>query len=169
MRSEVLPVVFLVSACLCAPARGQGVDPSKADDRSAVLAVVQGFFDTMTAKDAEAARRLLVPEGAFHSIRRQDGKAVRRSFTNEAYLKDLPGTKQRLRERIWNPEVRIHGAVATVWAPYDFWRDGVFSHCGVDAFDLVRTDEGWKIAGGAYTVETECGPSPLGPLRDAGR
>jgi hypothetical protein len=36
-------------------------------------------------------------------------------------------------------------------------------HCGVDAFDLVETPEGWKIAGGVYTVEMEgCAPSPLG-------
>jgi hypothetical protein len=34
----------------------------------------------------------------------------------------------------------------------------------VDAFDLVKTPEGWKIAGGVYTVErTGCPPSPLGP------
>ena len=49
-------------------------------------------------------------------------------------------------------------------APYDFHRDGEFSHCGVDAFTLVRTESGWKISGGVYTVETEgCAPSPLGP------
>jgi hypothetical protein len=35
---------------------------------------------------------------------------------------------------------------------------------GVDAFDL-KTDEGWRIAGGAYTVESKCEPSPLGPLK----
>jgi len=52
-----------------------------------------------------------------------------------------------------------------VWAPYDFWRDGKFSHCGVDAFDLIKTDEGWKIAGGGYTLESKCEPSPLGPLK----
>ena len=56
-----------------------------------------------------------------------------------------------MRERIWNPEVRVNGLIATVWAPYDFWIDGKFSHCGVDQFDLIKTEEGWKIAGGVYT------------------
>jgi hypothetical protein len=59
----------------------------------------------------------------------------------------------------------MQGRIATVWAPYDFWIDGKFSHCGVDAFDLIKTDKGSRIAGGAYTVELKCEPSPLGPLK----
>ena len=73
--------------------------------------------------------------------------------------------KPAVRERMWNPEVRIRGAIATIWTPYDFWTDGKFSHCGIDAFDLVKTDEGWKISGGGYTIEAQCDPSPLGPLK----
>jgi hypothetical protein len=42
--------------------------------------------------------------------------------------------------------------------------DGGFSHCGIDSFELVRTDGSWKLTGGIYTVEREgCAPSPLGP------
>jgi serine/threonine protein kinase len=48
---------------------------------------------------------------------------------------------------------------------YDFWRDGSYSHCGVDAFDLIKVDGQWRIAGGMYTVEAACEPSPLGPLK----
>ena len=59
----------------------------------------------------------------------------------------------------------VHGLIATVWAPYDFWIDGKLSHCGIDAFDLIKTEDGWKIAGGVYTVESNCAPSPLGPLK----
>jgi hypothetical protein len=51
-----------------------------------------------------------------------------------------------------------------VWTPYDFHIDGEFSHCGIDAFNMVRTDEGWKIASIVWTVErTGCENSPLGP------
>jgi hypothetical protein len=77
----------------------------------------------------------------------------------------LQRSKQTNRERIWNPEVRVHGLIATVWAPYDFWTDGKFSHCGIDAFDLIKTADGWKISGGTFTMESACEPSPLGPLK----
>ena len=50
-------------------------------------------------------------------------------------------------------------------APYDFWIDGKYSHCGIDAFDLVKTSEGWKISGGVFTTQATCAPSPLGPLK----
>ena len=65
---------------------------------------------------------------------------------------------------MWQPQVRVHKDIAAVWAPYDFWLDGTFSHCGIDSFELVRTPSGWKLTGGIYTVEREgCAPSPLGP------
>ena len=132
------------------------------NDREAVLQVVQTFFDTMTARDVERAREILVPQGRFHAMR---SGSEPRSLSNEEYLAQLQASKQTMRERIWNPEVRVHGSIAAVWAPYDFWIDGKFSHCGVDAFDLIKTDKGWKLAGGTYTIESKCEPSPLGPIK----
>jgi len=134
-------------------------------DRDAILKTVQAFFDTMTARDVEGARKILMPQGRFHAMRMRDGKPDPRAFSNEEYLADLQSSKQTMRERMWNPEVRVHGLIATVWTPYDFWIDGKFSHCGIDAFDLIKTEEGWKLAGGTYTVESKCEPSPLGPLK----
>ena len=158
MRIFTIPIAVLL---VCGSASAQ---PAAAE-REAVLKTVQAFFDTMAAKDVEGARTILQPQGRFHAMRMRDGKPVVRAFSNEEYFADLKASKQAMRERMWNPEVRIHGLIATVWTPYDFWIDGKFSHCGIDAFDLIKTEEGWKIAGGAYTVESKCEPSPLGPLK----
>lgn len=153
-------VVLITILCAVAPAI---TDAQGTADRDQVLKTVQAFFDTMTAKDVEGARKILMPQGRFHAVRMRDGNV--RSFSNEEYLADLQAAKRTMRERIWNPEVRVRGAIATVWTPYDFWIDGKYSHCGIDAFDLVKTDEGWKLAGGSYTLEEKCEPSPLGPLK----
>lgn len=134
-------------------------------ERDAVMRTLQAFFDTMTSRDVEGARKVLQPQGRFHSMRTKDGKPDLRAFANEEYFADLQASKQTMRERIWKPDVRIHGLIATVEAPYDFWIDGKFSHCGTDVFDLIKAEDGWKIAGGVYTVETKCDPSPLGPLK----
>lgn len=137
-----------------------------AQERDAVLRIVQAFFDTMTASDVEGARKILQPQGRFHAMSMKDGKPDVRAFSNEEYFAILQeNSRQRRLERIWNPEVRINGLIATVTAPYDFWIDGKFSHCGVDAFDLIKTEDGWRIAGGTYTIESKCEPSPLGPLK----
>ena len=134
-------------------------------DRDAVLKAMQVFFDTMTARDVEGARKILVPQGRFHAMDTSKPGSEPRSLPNEEYLAQLQQSKQTMRERIWNPEVRVHGPIATVWAPYDFWIDGKYSHCGIDAFDLVKTSDGWKISGGVFTTEAKCAPSPLGPLK----
>ena len=153
----------LISLLTMAPIAGQ---TKQEDDKTVVLATVQAFFDTMASKDVEGARRVLMPEGRFVSTRDQDGQTAVRASAVEDYLKNLAGRKQDNRERIWSPDVRVHGPIASVWTPYDFWVDRKFSHCGIDIFDLVKTAEGWKISGLTYTVErTGCAPSPLGPLK----
>jgi hypothetical protein len=134
-------------------------------ERDAVLKAVQMFFDTMTARDVDAMRRIMVPRGHFHAMDMRTPKIDPVLLSTEEALAGLQKTKYTSRERIWNPEVRVHGLIATVWAPYDLWVDGKYSHCGVDAFDLIKTTDGWKIAGGAFTMEAKCGPSPLGPLK----
>jgi hypothetical protein len=63
---------------------------------------------------------------------------------------------------MWDPTVLIDGDIAMVWTRYDFHIDGEFSHCGVDAVLLLRTDDGWRIASLAWTSEKDCNPSPLG-------
>lgn len=152
-------------ALLTTAMAGALVNGQVSADREAVLKTVQAFFDTMSAKDVDGARQILMPQGRFHAMSIRDGKPDTRAFSNEEYFSVLQSEKRTLRERMWNPEVRVHGLIATVWTPYDFWIDGKFSHCGIDAFDLIRTEEGWKIAGGTYTIDSKCEPSPLGPLK----
>ena len=156
-------IVMILAAMLfvAATVRAQSAAP----EHDAVLKTVQAFFDTMNTRDVEGARKVLQPQGRFHAMRLRDGKPDVHAFANEEYFADLQASKQTMRERIWNPDVRIHGLIATITAPYDFWIDGKQSHCGTDVFDLIKTEEGWKIAGGVYTVETQCAPSPLGPLK----
>src|SRR5688572_2738177 len=137
MRAIAMAIALLAGA-------GTLTGQSSSSETDAVLKTVQTFFHTMSLRD---------------------GKPDVRAFSNEEYFAILQASKQKMRERIWNPEVTVHGLIATLRAPYDFWIDGKLSHCGVDAFDLIKTEEGWKIAGGVYTVENDCAPSPLGPLK----
>jgi len=143
-----------------APAAGTTQD---AADREAVLKIVQAFFDSMTARDVEGARKILVPRGLFYGMDMRKPNADPVSFSVEEYFERLLQSKSTNRERIWNPDVRVRGSIATVWAPYDFWADSKYSHCGVDSFDLIRTGEGWKITGAVFTMEARCEPNPLGP------
>jgi hypothetical protein len=129
------------------------------EDQSQVLATVQRFFDSMTARDTAAAREILVMDATYFSVREGDDGTTMRGSTNREYVERLATTADDLQERMWDPQVMIHEGIAVVWAPYDFHVNGKFSHCGVDAFSLVKLDQQWKIVGIVYTVEQECAVS----------
>jgi hypothetical protein len=157
----LLPVVMTLS-CSHSP---KADDPEYSEEEIAVLTTVQRFFETLMTKDVAIARAVLDPEGDFVSVRwNEDGERVVRRTSISDYLQGLESGTDAYLERMWDSEVRIRGPIATVWTPYDFHIDGNFSHCGVDAFQLLRTDTGWIITGATYTAErTGCGESPLGP------
>ena len=104
-------------------------------------------------------------DGVQYSARvRGDSVAIARG-TFEGFSRQLATMTDTYVERMWDPTVLVRGPLAVVWAPYDIHRNGQFVHCGVDAFTLMRTPTGWKIATVSYTAEpVGCAPSPLGPL-----
>lgn len=163
MRS-VLLVASIAMTLSCSAGPKTAVHERTAEE-AAVLKSVQQFFDSMTAKDVASASAVLDPEGAFVSVRwNDDGQRVVRRSLNRAYLDGLAAQEKTVRERMWDADVQVHGPIATVRTPYDFHIDGVFSHCGVDIFQLLKTEGGWIITGGTYTVKRSgCQPSPLGP------
>jgi hypothetical protein len=64
------------------------------------------------------------------------------------------GTGEGANERIYAPEVRIDGNLATVWTFYTLHVGERFSHCGIDAFQLLKLPAGWKIVAVADTRRT---------------
>ncbi len=147
-------LILVAAICLLSFARA-------AAEESDPIGVAQRLFDAMSDHDAEAARALFTSEATLLTVR-PDQTAV--SVPHEKWLEHLGTSKDKWLERMWNPKVLAHGAIAVVWGEYDFHLNGQFHHCGVDSFDLVKTQAGWKIAGIMYTSETAgCSPSPLGP------
>ncbi len=48
-------------------------------------------------------------------------------------------------ERISNVVIQIDDLLAQVWMDYSFYVDETFSHCGVNAMQLIKSENGWKI------------------------
>lgn len=137
----VRSITIAALVVLCAP-------PVRAQDseRSAVLATVQKVFDAMRTRDTALLRQ------AFDSSARLVGVAARgtpmvRLTAPSAFGAAIASAPAGdvWNERIYDPEVRIDGDVAQVWAYYTFHRNKTFSHCGVDAFMLLKVGSEWKI------------------------
>ena len=159
-RPAIVAGLFIL-LLLPTPAQAQS-----GEDEDAVIAAVQQLFDAIATRDTLAARAVLMPEGLFFAIRDTDDGPSTGSSSHSDFIKQLTMPGDDWLERMWNPTILIHGRMAVVWTKYDFYRNGAFSHCGVDAFNLLKTADGWKIAATTYTAEPEgCEESPLGPPR----
>jgi len=140
----------------------------EAADREAVIDVIDAFFESMTARDVERMRTLLTPDGIIYGYRESDeGLQIIRP-THADYLENLANGEGQPVERYWDPEIMLSGRLATIWTPYDFHNDGQFSHCGINNFSMLKTDDGWVITGVVFSIHAEnCPESPLGPLADS--
>jgi hypothetical protein len=131
------------------------------DDKKEVLSVIDKLFNGMSTADATAIASTMTPDAKL--VADNDNKLAA-PRTRDDFAQRIGSNNNHLLERIWNPTVLIRGRIAMVWAEYDLHVAGKFNHCGIDAFTLLKTDEGWKISGIQYTSETQnCKPSPLGP------
>jgi hypothetical protein len=114
----------------------------------AALAVVRKSFDAMRAKDTIAFRAGLAPDARLvtTTTNPQGQPAYRATPNMNGFLSSIARSTARLDERIFEPEVRVDQNLATVWTRFEFWGNDQFSHCGYDAFQLIRTNGEWKIA-----------------------
>lgn len=159
--AALFAMLFLLSASACAPATATSARASTADipdepTRREVLAVVQRLFDAMGARDSAAMRTIFEPGARLVGMRaRADGSTVLQSLPWERFAAFAAGdARARWTERVVDPEVRVRGALATVWAHYTFHFGETPSHCGVDAVQLLRMADGWRIVSIADTFES---------------
>jgi hypothetical protein len=129
-----------------------------------VLALVLGVTN-VGAQDPESVKVMAVVQKVFDAMRTRDTSLLSVAFDTSARLVGVGRdgtlsltTPSRFgaaivrapagdvwNERIFDPEVRIDGDVAQVWAYFTFHRNKEFSHCGVDAFMLRKLGPQWKI------------------------
>lgn len=122
-------------------------------EEDAVKVTINTFFTAMKNADSAAAANTFSANAILQTISEHPQKGVTvQQQEVAAFTGALNKVKKgMLDERIEFGDIKIDGALATVWTPYQFYFNDVFSHCGVNAFQLVRFKEGWKIQ---YIIDT---------------
>jgi hypothetical protein len=161
-RRHTLAAAALALVAAAAPAAAQGTPPaaapaSTAADEQAAMAVVTGLFDAMRARDTTTIRKSFAEGTTLMSVGVRAGQPAVTREPIDTWIKSVAGAPAGLLldERLYNPRVHVSGGLATVWVEYDFYAGDRFSHCGVDAFILVRLADGWKVASLADTRQRE--------------
>jgi hypothetical protein len=160
---------LVAAICAAAPLVAQESEAERLqrriEDRVAVLETVREMLEALGSRNTSRLEALHLPQALTISVRTGGEAEFPRVLTLPELLESIADVTVPLRERIWDPEVRVDGDVASVWTPYDFYVDGEFSHCGHDAFHLIRVGDDWRIAAASYTVAQppDCRTHPEGP------
>jgi Putative lumazine-binding len=153
----------LIAALLSAAA------PSLATAQSAeaeVRQVVTRLFDAMRAGDSATVRAVFHPRAMLGSVLVRSGRPELRLDSLETFVRSVGTPHPEVwDERLSNVRVQVDGPLAALWTDYDFYAGSRFSHCGVDAFQLARTETGWRIIALTDTRRrgAECPNAPKTP------
>ena len=139
-----------------------------------LFAALIGSSTTVKAQTAEDSIKLTIIK-LFDAMKAGDAAMIRSAFTDSAILQSVGPDRKTGKVQIENEVVsdfaefvskqpkgaadeqitfdviKIDGPLAMVWAPYKFFFKGVFSHCGVDSFQMVKLGNEWKIQ---YLIDT---------------
>lgn len=125
-------------------------------DEEAVLGVLGTMFDALKNHDGDGISATL--HDSFQlTVTGTDaeGAPFVQAVPRDQFVNGIANATAELEEKWWDPIVQVRDNLASVWTKYAFYVDGALSHCGVDAFTLARTGEGWKVVFVADTRQTE--------------
>lgn len=149
-------------------------------DSVQVVGTLRRMLTALYAKDAAALRAEMDSAARMTLLRPAPGGGVRVvAMTADQFIQAaMSPTGPALDEPIRIKSLTVDGDLATVWAEYQVRIDSAVSHCGHDAFHLVRRGGAWRVLTVADTFRREgCGapwteatidPSGGRPPRDGG-
>jgi hypothetical protein len=125
-----------------------------------VVALVAQLFEGMRTRDGELLKSLFHPDALMTGTGLREGSYRVSMNPPDRWIESISTSEGPvIDERFYDPQVEISGPLASVWTEYDLYVGNEFRHCGVDAFHLALTDDGWKIVHLADTRVTDGCPT----------
>jgi len=116
-------------------------------DTAAIKQTIATLFEALRKGDLDLLKSLYAENVLLQSITSdKEGRAVLTSENPDHFAKII-GSQYTVvyNERVAFDEIKIEGDIASVWAPYKFFRDDKLCHRGVDVFELKKDSGDWKI------------------------
>lgn len=152
---------LLLAACLAGPAHA--ADNARAADVAAIKQVVEQFKAAIIAHDGKTLDSLFLQghdswltvadEKMWAEVKPRNPKAhkwiagSRRQFTDF-----VQNDAKAVEERFYNVRIDTNGAIGSVWFDFDFLQDGKVTNRGSETWQMVRDEDGWKIAAMLYSM-----------------
>jgi hypothetical protein len=108
--------------------------------------VIIRLFDAMRESDRDKAANTFHESMTLSTVVNRNGEMALAQTDMNGFLDAVGQPKDEVwDEQISGLQIHIDGELATAWMKYSFYRGEVFSHCGVNTMNLMRTQAGWKI------------------------
>jgi len=126
-----------------------------------VKQTIERFFQGFHQRDSVTMKSVMHPNLVLQTVLSRQGQtklvvSEAADFLHAVATRPITPVWE---ERLHQFQISVDGAMAQAWVDYSFWLDGTFSHCGVDAFALFKSDQGWQITYLADTRRTaDCAP-----------
>ncbi len=137
-------ILFVYLILLCC---SSGLSAQEKADHAAVQETIENFFEGMRQADTTLIGRTLHPAARLlRTANDEEGRPVVQATDFASFFERVASATQgQLDERITAYDIRIDQNLASAWTDFTFIFDGRLSHCGVNAFQLARSAEGWQI------------------------
>ena len=121
--------------------------------QDSVKTTINNMFTAMKNADTVLLRSCFTIDPIIQSIGvNKEGKMVVKDESLQEFINSIGKLpKNAADERIVFDGIHIDAVLANVWAPYKFYFNNAFSHCGADDFTLVKLSGEWKIQ---YLIDT---------------
>jgi ketosteroid isomerase-like protein len=155
MKLRLLFTVFALVVALPCPA----ADSPKAE----INKVIASFQSSLKQHDAKALEQLFLPDSdAWVTALGDDTlKAMRKKHPDaphykvgarKSFLDFVGSTKSPVEEKFHDVRIDTDGSVASVYFTFEFLMDAKVQNHGAETWQLVKTDDGWKIAAMLYST-----------------
>ena len=114
---------------------------------SEVRKVITDLFTSMYNADASGLKKVFHDSARLGSISTDGTGNTMVKYADISGFVNYVGKLEKgvADERFTITDIRIDGKMASAWVPYQFYRAGTFSHCGVNHLLLTLGNDGWKI------------------------
>jgi hypothetical protein len=123
------------------------------EKQAEVKSTIDAFFKAMHTKDTLELKKVCSDKIILQTITdKSSGATFSEDQVKDFYksIATIPNSVQ-FEERLLSYDIKIDGALANAWTPYEFYVNDKFSHKGVNAFTLFYENNVWKII---YIIDT---------------
>ncbi len=116
-------------------------------DTLLIRQTIDTFFEGMKQGDSTIIRTTLHPSIRMLTCTKDEQKneILRTESVHDFLIAVASPHEDVWNEKLTSFSVLIDQNMAQVWTNYSFYINDTFSHCGVNAFDLFKDSNGWRI------------------------